>query len=97
MAILEETPASIEECAIGYYIPPNESYCLIKNDIIVEFKNAKISAYQVVTKDNLLVLDKFCENVDDNIFFRKFCKVKTIEKLRKIVNNIRVAVCQTSQ
>ncbi len=76
LALIGEKPSSIEEYAIGNYIPPDEPYCLIENDIIIEFKNEKICGYIVKQNDKKLYLHKFCKNVDDNVFIANFVKIK---------------------
>lgn len=78
LALIGENISSIEECAIGHYIAPNEPYYLIENDIIIEFHKTKINGYQVKKKDNKLFLNKFCEDTDDNIFIANFVKLKLL-------------------
>lgn len=76
LAIIGDDYSSIEESSIGYYIPPDEPYCLIEDDIIIEFRQTKISGYKVKKKDNSLFLNKFCEDVNDNIFIANFIKLQ---------------------
>ena len=76
LAILGENFSSIDECSIGNYIPPNEPYRLIENDIIIEFRKTKVNVFQIKKNDNQLCLIKLCKNVDNNTFIAKFIKSK---------------------
>lgn len=68
--------SSIQSCAIGIYIPPDEPYCVVENDIIIEFKDNIVDGYQARKINNNLLLYKFCEDMEDNEFIANIIKIK---------------------
>lgn len=68
--------SSIQSCAIGIYIPPDEPYCVVENDIIIEFKDNIVDGYQARKINNNLLLYKFCEDMEDNEFIATIIKIK---------------------